>query len=123
MCQATTRSGAVKVAGSFKIKGFVVPFVQPIWFGCLIISVYLMMPARSTNLIASFEMDGAIDAWASAPVRTKSTLLLLCLHLHDILRDIVVITRNMSIRISASRVPHVHIGQSNTGQTCVQDSN
>ena len=79
-----------------------------------------MMPARSTNLIASFEMDDAIDAWASAPVRTKSTLLLLCLHLHDILGDIVVITRNMSIRISASRVPHVHIGQSNTGQTCVQ---
>jgi len=72
VCQATTRSGAVKVAGSFKIKGFVVPFVQPIWFGCLTISVYLMMPARSTNLKASFEMDGAIDAWASA-VRTKST--------------------------------------------------
>ena len=112
MCQATTRSGAVKVAGSFKIKGFVVPFVQAIWCGCLTISVYLMMPARSTNLKASFEMDGAIDA-----------CLLLCLHLHDILRDIVVITRNMSIRISASRVPHVHIGQSNTGQTCVQDSN
>ena len=67
VCQATTRSGAVKVAGSFKIKGFVVPFVQPIWFGCLTISVYLMMPARSTNLIASFEMDDAIDAWASAP--------------------------------------------------------
>ena len=31
--------------------------------------------SHSTNLTASFEMNGTIDGWAPDPVRTKSTLL------------------------------------------------